>query len=186
MKNEKDVLLMIIGIAVIFYGVYLHYQYEITTYDFFIYIVISYAIFIIWIWKSKPLEAKSHNLIKNNKREANKTAQKLGMVKYIILMLVAPMLISFLIRPMISFHYTLLFGEEITYTAMVYDKHTSSSRRKTSYYITISSELEKEEIKCKTLYEKVNMGAKLRITKKHSTLGSYIKYSEIKILSNRF
>lgn len=98
-------------------------------------------------------------------------------------------LVGYFSMPICSLLYTTAFGEDIEYYATVHGKSREAlgKRNRTIFhYVDIASDkFGFERLDNTKLFIKVKSGTTIVIRKKKSALGSYIAYSDIKILKNQ-
>lgn len=168
--RRKDILFIVITLCVIGYVVYISCNYEVATEHKHYYFIASYIIFF-------PILIK---LVYFN--EENKKTGILKSLSNIGAVLLGPAFLALLIMQVISFHYTLVFGQEIKYLAKVYDREYKPGRRSSKHYVRFISPFGKEEIDDRETYDETDFGSILEIRKVKSVVGSYIKYDDIKVI----
>ncbi|KAE9542090.1 hypothetical protein HT665_08180 [Ursidibacter maritimus] len=172
MENGKSYLFSLIMLLSIGYSLYIYMNFEVTTENVTYYMITSFIIFL-------PLSVKWIFLDKNTEQNS----ELLEILKNIGATLLAPIFIGLLFMNAISFHYTLLLGEEYIYPATVLDKEYTSKRRSSYHYVRFYSDFGTEEIDDTETYRRVDIGSHIKVKKVISAVGSYIKYDDIEVIS---
>lgn len=164
---------------------YLTEYYDITHYYFLECIFITYAICLPFsIYRYRRTLIRYHRIKSWFNRSGRKRKIKFSPVGDLLSILIMPLVYGFIISVNLTYFYTYYAGQEIQYSAKVYDKEIVSGKRK-KYHIYVRSELlDEEKLTCQELYNNTQINSEILIKRKHSSLGSYVKYSEIQILKN--
>lgn len=183
-KNTFWISLLVVITMIALVTWYLTEYYDITHYYLLECILITYAVcFPFSIYRYRKTLIRYHKIKSKCNSMGKKRKIKFSPVGNLLSILIMPLVYGFVISTHLTYFYTYFIGQEIQYSAKVYDKEIVSGKR-TKYHTYIRSELLNEEkLACQDLYNNTQINSEVLIKRKHSSLGSYVKYSDIKILT---
>lgn len=183
-KNTFWISLLVVITMIALVTWYLTEYYDITHYYLLECVFITYAVCLPFsIYRYRKTLIRYHKIKSKCNSMGKKRKIKFSPVGNLLSILIMPLVYGFIISTHLTYAYTYFIGQEIQYSAKVYDKEIVSGKR-TKYHTYIRSELlDEEKLACQDLYNNTQINSEILIKRKHSSLGSYVKYSDIKILT---
>lgn len=184
--NKKSKIVSILIIIMLFYFFHINSKNEITSNYPLVYVFLSLLILLPISVMRTISNYKEHQRLKRkivfSRKKREQLEKELGRFSWfeeIITIIFLPIMPIFIVMPMISYHYTYLFGIDTRYVADVIEKEMTKGKYSHYYTYIKSSKFGVETLDSKNIYDQFPLNSQIIIYKRESFLGEYIEHNRV-------